>query len=127
MGWSVGFDPNWKRWIGYGVPSECDHPKCKNRIDRGLSYVCGQDVYGGECGCGLFFCSKHLFFSNRGFLCPKCLRYDKKFYKPKADLKEWIELQLTDESWSDWRKENKAYINKLIGARVVGFIERMVE
>ncbi len=29
MGWSIGYDYNWKRDIGYSVPCECDNPKCK--------------------------------------------------------------------------------------------------
>ena len=28
MGWSIGYDNNWNRDIGYGVPAFCDHPKC---------------------------------------------------------------------------------------------------
>lgn len=41
MGWSIGFDSNWNRDIGYGVPAFCDHPGCTAEIDRGLAYVCG--------------------------------------------------------------------------------------
>ena len=26
MSWAVGYDENWKRDVGYGVPSYCDHP-----------------------------------------------------------------------------------------------------
>ncbi|HEV7521417.1 MAG TPA: hypothetical protein VGP89_09990, partial [Candidatus Angelobacter sp.] len=63
MGWSLGFDSNWQRDIGYGVPAYCDHPKCNKKIDRGLSYVCGGEPYGGELGCGLYFCSEHLGWS----------------------------------------------------------------
>lgn len=40
MSWAVGYDTNWHRDIGYGVPAECDHPECTERIDRGLGYVC---------------------------------------------------------------------------------------
>jgi hypothetical protein len=54
MGWAVGYDENWKRYIGYGVPAYCDHPKCNKEIDRGLSYVCGGEPYGGNDGCGLY-------------------------------------------------------------------------
>jgi hypothetical protein len=55
MSWALGFDGNWNRDIGYGVPSYCDHPKCSAKIDRGLAYVCcGQEPYGGD-GCGLYF------------------------------------------------------------------------
>lgn len=94
MGWSLGFDNTWQRDIGYGVPAVCDHPKCNEKIDRGLAYVCGGHPYGGEDGCGLYFCYKHLRvgFSGRPDatqLCPKCARYDKTPYKPKPDLLEW--------------------------------------
>src|SRR4051812_7048849 len=27
MGWSIGYDSNWQRDIGYGVPAFCDHPQ----------------------------------------------------------------------------------------------------
>jgi len=50
MGWSIGFDSSWNRDIGYGVPAYCDHPKCSKKIDRGLSYVCGGEPYGGGGG-----------------------------------------------------------------------------
>jgi hypothetical protein len=56
MSWAVGFDSNWKRDIGYGVPATCDRPGCGTGIDRGLAYVCGGQPYGGEEGCGLYFC-----------------------------------------------------------------------
>lgn len=62
MGYEIGYDDNWQRDIGYGVPAECDHPGCHAKIDRGLSYICGGDIGGGELGCGLFFCYDHLCF-----------------------------------------------------------------
>lgn len=103
MGWSIGFDSNWKRDIGYGVPAVCDHPRCCKEIDRGLSFVCGGQPYGGEKGCGLFFCSEHLSMTERGQLCPKCCRYDKNPYKPKPDTQEWTDFKMTDPSWEEWR------------------------
>ncbi len=104
MGWSLGFDTNWNRDIGYGVPAICDHPKCDKEIDRGLGYVCGGDIYGGEKGCGLFFCGHHL--SAGGQLCPKCDRYDKKPYKAKPDARVWERFKLKHSSWKSWRDEN---------------------
>jgi hypothetical protein len=73
MGWSIGWDSNWQRDIGYGVPAYCDHPNCHEHIDRGLSYVCGGEPYGGDEGCGLYFCSQHLFIE-RGHpqRCERC-------------------------------------------------------
>ncbi len=104
MGWSIGYDSNWQRDIGYGVPAYCDHPKCSEVIDRGLGCVCGGEPYGGEKGCGLYFCENHLYMWPQR--CPKCARYDKKPYKAKPDHPEWIQFKLTDKSWAKWRKEN---------------------
>jgi hypothetical protein len=67
MGWSYcGQDEN-GRDIGYGISATCDHPDCDKKIDRGLSYCCG-DMHGGElykendgyASCGGYFCEKHL-------------------------------------------------------------------
>jgi hypothetical protein len=106
MGWSIGYDDSWKRDIGYGVPATCDHPGCGERIDRGLSYVCGGEPYGGEDGCGLYFCAAHLSYrGNKPQQCSRCINYRMAF-GPSPDLREWIEHKLTDESWEDWRTEN---------------------
>lgn len=102
MGWAVGYDERWQRDIGYGVPATCDHPKCGAEIDRGLSYVCAQQQpYGGERGCGLFFCGQHA--DGEGF-CARCQRHRPPF-DPTPDVPEWIEHKETDPSWADWRAE----------------------
>ena len=114
MGWSIGYDENWKRWIGYGVPAYCDHPKCNERIDRGLAYVCcDQAPYGGNRGCGLFFCGTHADVYGR---CPKCRRYDHKPYKPKPEHPDWLVHILMDKSWAKWRKENPKDVEKFKAA-----------
>lgn len=118
MGWSVGYDDKWQRWIGYGVPAYCDHPGCMKEIDRGLGYVCGGDAYGGERGCGLFFCGEHLFYSPRLTmqLCASCLpRRHAPFYKT-PDHPKWIKHILTDKSWAKWRKENPGEVARLRAA-----------
>lgn len=100
MSWSIGFDDSWNRDIGYGVPAWCDHPKCAAEIDRGLSYVCcGDEPYGGEHGCGLYFCATH-----RGYYgqCARC-RNRKPAYTPKPDHPRWIRHKLDDQSWAEWR------------------------
>ena len=117
MGWSIGFDNNWNRDIGYGVPAWCDSPKCKKKIDRGLSYVCGGEPYGGENGCGLYFCQQHLYsheFRNGDCeqVCKRCDTY-KSNYQPKLDHPEWIAWKLTDDSWKKWRKENPDEVGRL--------------
>jgi hypothetical protein len=113
MGWSIGYDSTWKRDIGYGVPAFCDHPKCHAEIDRGLAYVCGGEPYGGEAGCGLYFCEKHLSSRVRRCadgrfvqLCPKCARYDTKPYRAKPDHPQWTNHKATHPSWAEWRAEN---------------------
>ena len=107
MSWSIGYDSDHDRDIGYGVPAVCDHPGCNNEIDRGLSHVCGGEPYGGEHGCGLFFCEEHLFFDD-GLpqLCERCCDGGEPFDK-KPDSIEWMEWKLTHPSWRRWREENK--------------------
>ena len=112
MGWSIGFDPRWNRDIGYGVPAFCDHPDCSKIIDRGISFVCGGEAYGGERGCGLYFCSDHLYDS----ICEAC-ENDQPPYSPKPDSPEWISWKLTDSSWEQWRKENPDLVLKLVDSQ----------
>lgn len=111
MGWAVGYDDHWKRDIGYGVPAYCDFPSCEEKIDRGLSYVCGGEPYGGEGGCGLYFCGEHLY----GYpaLCERCTAEVEPF-SPSPDHAEWINWKLTDESWQPWRNENPVEVNAMI-------------
>jgi hypothetical protein len=112
MGWAVGYDSNHKRDIGYGVPSLCDHPDCNAEIDRGLSYVCGGDVYGGEYGCGLFFCGKHRHYYGEADLPAQCERCGAGAdpFEPKPDTEEWNNWKLTDPSWAEWRAENLTWV-----------------
>jgi hypothetical protein len=105
MGWSVGYDKKWKRDIGYGVPAYCDHPECNEKIDRGLSYVCGGEPYGGDRGCGLYFCEKHLFFHVRlPQLCERCEKRKPPF-PAKPDHPRWTRFKETDPSWATWRAQ----------------------
>ncbi|MBF6333672.1 hypothetical protein [Nocardia transvalensis] len=116
MGWSVGFDPKWNRDIGYGVPAHCDHPGCTAEIDRGLSYVCGGEPYGGDKGCGLYFCDNHLWFSWRSAdgtqLCERCI-HDREPFTPTPDIPRWITWKLTDSSWAQWRTDNPDKVQQL--------------
>jgi hypothetical protein len=102
MGWSIGYDDHWRRDIGYGVPAYCDHPGCDAEIDRGLSYVCcDEEPYGGERGCGLYFCGKHRGFGG----CSRC-RNRKPPFPAKPDHPRWIEHKLNDPSWVPWRAKH---------------------
>lgn len=117
MGWAVGYDERHKRDIGYGVPAICDHSDCNEEIDRGLAYVCGSDVYGGEDGCGLFFCSNHRVFVVREErcvrLCGRCESHQEPF-SPKPDTQEWMDWKLTDPSWAQWREENPDQVSSIL-------------
>jgi len=115
MGWSIGYDDHWERDIGYGVPAICDHPDCNEEIDRGLGYVCGGEPYGGERGCGLFFCGKHLRYGMRP-LCERCSPRRKKPFAAKPDHPDWISWKLSDESWEDWRKQNPEAVKAMRAA-----------
>jgi hypothetical protein len=117
MGWQIGYDPHWKRDIGYGVPAICDRPRCGEAIDRGLSFVCGSDPYGGEKGCGLYFCGAHLTFiraiGNRWVhVCGRCNK-GRPPYEPTPDTAEWLSWKLADESWEPWRLENPAEVERI--------------
>lgn len=106
MGWSPGYDPKWNRDIGYGVPAYCDFPGCGAEIDRGLAHVCaGEQPYGGEHGCGLYFCGKHLLWSEHGFACAQCVQ-GKPPFTPTADHPDWLQHKQTHPSWADWRAEH---------------------
>lgn len=111
MSWAVGFDARWKRDIGYGVPAVCDHPECAKEISRGLSYVCcdGQP-YGGERGCGLYFCYVHCTWDSHQ--CERCEAGAEPF-EAKPDVPQWVEWKLTDDSWAEWRAENPSRLEEL--------------
>lgn len=110
MGWSIGYDSQWKRDIGYGVPAICDHLDCNKEIDRGLAYVCcNEEPRGGE-GCGLYFCEKHKGFYREdneelAACCERC-RDGLPPFPAKPDDPMWTKFKLADESWKKWRKEN---------------------
>lgn len=109
MGWSIGYSDKWKRDIGYGVPAVCDNPHCSEKIDRGLSYLCGD--LDGEHGCGLYFCATHLVFHSfrdgeAMLVCHRCDSYRKPF-TPKPDAAEWVEHKATDPSWAEWRADQE--------------------
>lgn len=116
MSWSIGYDSKWKRDIGYGVPATCDHPGCGRRIDRGLSYVCGGEPYGGEYGCGLHFCEEHLRFAgdkrDNKPLCSRCYGGRQPF-DPTPDAPDWMRWKLRHHSWAQWRKENPALVQAI--------------
>lgn len=118
MGYACYYQDQHKRFAGYGVIATCDHPKCDEVIDRGISYMCG--AYDGDdgCnhGCGMFFCSQHRDSSYcasdeeqddgvyLGELCERCSS-DKLPFNPKADHKIWKKHMRKHPSWAEYRAE----------------------
>lgn len=114
MGWQVGEHNG--RDIGYGVPATCDQPGCGASIDRGLSYVCGGQPYGGDVGCGLFFCAEHRHCAELedtvgelviAEVCERC-RDDKEPFARTPDTAEWNAFKDSDPSWAEWRAARAA-------------------
>lgn len=112
MSWSIGYDERWKRDIGNGVPAVCDHPDCNEVIDRGHGYACGGEPYGGDDGCGLYFCGSHLHITpNHRQRCEQCISQMEPF-APKPDVNDWVNRKMTDERWAEWRKNNAELVAK---------------
>lgn len=113
MSWAIGFDSTWRRDIGYGVPAFCDHPYCRAEIDRGLAHVCGDEPYGGEEGCGLYFCAQHRRHTKHGkAVCERCGRGSYPFHL-SGEHPDWVKHKLTDDSWAAWRADNPAEVARL--------------
>lgn len=110
MSWAVGYDESWKRDIGYGVPAFCDYPGCEKEINRGLGYVCcGDEPYGGEHGCGRFFCADHECAKWNGDdrVCGHAGIED----HISDDHPDWINYKLTDITWKAWRDLNPEWVS----------------
>jgi hypothetical protein len=60
MGWASCGKDSRGRHIGYSHSARCDHPGCKRRIDRGLSYACGGMHGEGTWSCEGYFCPEHM-------------------------------------------------------------------
>lgn len=74
MGWGYGINAL-GREVGYTVAAICDEPECAAEIDRGLAYICGSAIDGGDYGCGGFFCERHLTYGRQrcASFCRRCL------------------------------------------------------
>lgn len=116
MSWALGKRDG--RWIGYGVPAECDHPDCHESIDRGMAYCCGDypshENY--DRGCGLYFCENHLWISlndDDPQMCERCCDEEAPF-DPKPDVAEWVQHLLTDKSWEAWRADHPELVATMV-------------
>lgn len=132
MGYSLYFSDKNNRFQGYNMHAYCDHPGCKNEIDRGMGYVCcgNQDH---ENSCGGFYCSEHSELctlitedefegleddevqeqlEHYGLTEMPVFDEDGYFYhcqhQPIEKDKEhpdWLQHVLTDETWQEWREK----------------------
>ncbi|MCB8880105.1 hypothetical protein ACELLULO517_07650 [Acidisoma cellulosilytica] len=108
MGWANCGTDSKGRPIGYGFPATCDHPDCKTKIDRGLSYACG-DMHGDlDLACEGYFCTAHLKHTlpvdgDDKQVCEACYKAAKKYATENPedahDLVAWFE----DQEGEDWR------------------------
>lgn len=112
MGYAVYWLDDQSRFGGYGVPCQCEHPDCKEKINRGLACVCGNEPGGGDHGCGLYFCGHHLSITSRGQLCERCAKRRKAF-AAKPDTREWMRHMMRDKTWKQWRDEHPDDVNAM--------------
>lgn len=87
------------RWAGSRVPALCDWPTCDAEINRGRAHRCVD--HGGEDGCELFFCPRHLMQSTIHDL-----------IRPKPDPGRWELMILTDDTLEPWRQEHPAEVEQ---------------
>lgn len=59
MGYANCGEDSKGRPIGYNFSAICDEPECREKIDRGLAYVCGHMHGEDEYSCEKYFCSNH--------------------------------------------------------------------
>lgn len=129
MGYQI-YKLNRNRWAGYGVPVWCDHPDCKEEIDRGISCACGEAM-SSELGCDRYFCEKHRSdwyehnpetgekcehkedcLCDSYLVCERCKKGELPFDE-KPEHHDWVKHVLNDDSWKEWRGENEEQVKKL--------------
>ncbi len=114
--WAIGYDEHWNRDIGFDVPAICDHPDCEKAIHRGVEHVCGSEPYGGDSGCGLYFCEDHLELKTLDAskestaLCAQCSS-GKEPFEPTPDTKEWVDYKETSHYWAGWRTYHQGKVS----------------
>jgi hypothetical protein len=107
MGWANCGTDSRGRNIGYGTRAKCDYPGCKARIDRGLSYACG-DMHGKlEWACEGYFCEKHLSKSlliddETKQVCENCYREAKQYAIDNPEDADELVAWFEEEEGEDW-------------------------
>lgn len=107
MGWFIGWDSDYLRWKGYGVPAYCEQPACKRVVDRGIGFLCQR--------CEMTFCGDH---KAAGF-CERCIDVEeaesdaqemqgKEGAQPfplKPEHPHWLSHLRRDRTWAKWRAD----------------------
>ncbi|MWA08776.1 hypothetical protein [Streptomyces sp. BA2] len=77
---------------GYSVKADCEKTGCKEKIDRGLGYLCGSTPGGDEYGCGGYFCGDHRLggYATANGLCQTC-------WDAAAESARWIHPKTGEE------------------------------
>lgn len=96
MGWArCGINSVTGKRMGYAYVGKCAQRGCKEKIDHGLSYCCGDMHEGSDgYGCGKYFCSKHLVYVDVGHLVTHrqtgqvCLKCEKEMEDDKKNETE---------------------------------------
>ena len=137
MSWCIGFSKEQNRDVGYGVPAICDHPGCSNAINRGIGYLCCEDI-SHVASCQGYFCEDHRHNYTLGDeledMEPEELEELEELgvniddpetqlriaegdiircHHQAIERKEsavWLEHCLTDDSWETWRNQNPAMV-----------------
>lgn len=135
MSWAIGFSKNQNRDVGYSVSAICDHPGCAVEIDRGLGYICCENI-NHNATCGAFYCAEHRenyvygdevedmdedelealgIDPNESAVqdaiddC-EIVRCKHEPIEPGKESAAWLKHVLKDPSWEQWRQENPAQV-----------------
>ncbi|MFC7344596.1 hypothetical protein [Saccharopolyspora griseoalba] len=102
MGWAVGWEPEHRRFRGYGVPAYCDAVGCGAEITRGMGDVCECSTHEDDDPIDqvLFVCGVHT-----------CADVDET--RLPREHTHWVRHLLTDASWSEWRDDNPHEVAEL--------------
>lgn len=113
MGYAVGH--NGHRWVGYRVPAECDFVGCREKIVRGMAFLCGggylydyleddyedygwEDEWWSGCEDQFYFCGSHSYHPDHAGN-----------MEEKGESPEWLRHIMTDETWEEWRRTDPNY------------------
>ena len=93
MGWADCGTDSKGRPIGYAFEATCDHPGCDTKINRGLSYACGNMHGNTDWGCENYFCPEHLMLVDKDHDSQLCFACHDHMQAHEAEEAEWQEAE----------------------------------